>query len=33
MSFRAELKERFMGLLFVGRFLKGKPFEAAMKEQ
>jgi len=26
-------KERFMGLLFVGRFLKGKSFEAAMKEQ
>jgi hypothetical protein len=24
-------KERFMGLLLVGRFLEGKPYEAAMK--
>jgi precorrin-4 methylase len=26
-------KENFMGLLFVGRFLEGKPYEAAMKKQ
>lgn len=26
-------KERFMGLLFIGRFLRGKPYEAAMKQQ
>ena len=24
-------KEKFMGLLFIGRFLEGKPYEAAMK--
>jgi siroheme synthase len=24
-------KEKFMGLLFIGRFLGGKPYEAAMK--
>ena len=24
-------KEKFMGLLFIGCFLKGKPYEAAMK--
>jgi len=24
-------KERFMGLLFIGRFLEGKPYAAAMK--
>jgi precorrin-4 methylase len=24
-------KERFMGLLFIGRFLEGKPYEAAIK--
>ncbi|MCF8077645.1 MAG: hypothetical protein K9K88_00045 [Desulfobacterales bacterium] len=27
----ADEKERFMGLLFVGRFLEGKPYEASMK--
>ena len=26
-------KERFMGLLFIGRFLEGKPYEATMKRQ
>ncbi len=25
-------KERFMGLLFIGRFLEGKPYESAMKQ-
>ena len=25
-------KEKFMGLLLVGRFLEGKPYEAAMKQ-
>ena len=25
-------KEKFMGLLFIGRFLEGKPYEAAMKQ-
>jgi len=29
----AKEKERFMGLLLIGRFLKGKPYEAAMKAQ
>jgi precorrin-4 methylase len=24
-------KENFMGLLFIGRFLEGKPYEAAIK--
>jgi precorrin-4 methylase len=27
----AKDKERFMGLLFIGRFLEGKPYESAMK--
>ncbi|MCI5118100.1 MAG: tetrapyrrole methylase [Candidatus Electrothrix sp. LOE1_4_5] len=27
----AQDKEKFMGLLFIGRFLEGKPYEAAMK--
>ena len=27
----ANEKEKFMGLLFIGRFLEGKPYEAAMK--
>ena len=26
-------KEKFMGLLFIGRFLEGKPYEAAMKRK
>ncbi|RKX66412.1 MAG: tetrapyrrole methylase [Tenericutes bacterium] len=26
-------KEKFMGLLFIGRFLEGKPYEAAMKRR
>jgi precorrin-4 methylase len=26
-------KERFMGLLFIGRFLEGKPHETAMKRR
>ena len=26
-------KEKFMGLLFIGRFLEGKPYEAAMKKR
>ena len=24
-------KEKFMGILFVGRFMEGKPYESAMK--
>ena len=28
----AKEKERFMGLLFVGRFLEGAPYEAAMRQ-
>jgi precorrin-4 methylase len=24
-------KERFMGLLFIGRFMQGRPYESAMK--
>ena len=27
----SEDKEKFMGLLFIGRFLEGKPYEKAMK--
>ena len=27
----AKDKERFMGVLFIGRFLEGKPYESAMK--
>jgi len=25
-----KIKERFMGLLFIGRFLEGKPYAAAV---
>jgi precorrin-4 methylase len=27
----AKDRERFMGLLFIGRFMQGKPYESAMK--
>ena len=26
-------KEKYMGLLFIGRFLEGKPYETAIKHQ
>lgn len=29
----ARVQEKFMGLLFIGRFLEGKPYEAVMRRQ